>query len=89
MAGEEPGRGRSSVTSGGQSDSTEHSAHSWISPCVVVLSACCVMFLQEPGRYYREYGNDPRSGVAGVEGQEPGIRGQSCQVTLHLRPGSG
>ena len=42
--------------SGGQSHFTEHSAHSWMSPCVVVLSAWCVMFLQKPRRCLEKMG---------------------------------
>lgn len=33
--------------------------------------------------------NDPRSGVAHIEGQEAGRGGQKCQVIPHLRQGGG
>ena len=51
---------------------------------------CLVRYVSpEAQKVFREDGNDPGSGVAGVEGQERGRRGQRCQVTLHLRQGGG
>lgn len=79
MAGGEPGRGSSSVTSGGQSHCTEHSAHSWMSPCVVALSAFCVMFLQQPGRHYRKMGMTQGLGLLGWKDRNEAEEGKGAR----------
>lgn len=79
MAGEEPGRGRRSRTSGGRPHSLEYSAHSWISPLVVMLSAWCVMFLQQPAGVVEKTGMTQGLGLLGWKARNQGEEGKGAR----------
>lgn len=91
MAGEESRRERRPQTSEGRSHSTERLPRRDMAVCSDAASLAHYGYASPAAPQVQEQRRqgDPRTGVAGMERQEPGRGGQRCQVISHLRQGGG